>query len=581
MSGFRLAARTAIAAVLMLVLFSSVAAKAQGVCNFLSGAQKTACHNAAVAAANKKAADAEKAKAAANQPGAGATSATSVVNTGAGDGMATGSGGALVPVAQQTAAAQSQTCKGLQVTLVSLARTGPGDITASYLLRNTTNDDMATFVYYGGANGRNTFLIDDTGMEWPKKRGVDGNGNHRQPLIAGANTKYQLIFHVSSGGQDAKTFQVITYFQLLPLSGMGEIGWCNIKFPNVPLSAPTEAENDAPQGQPAGSPQDVNVQRSASVASSQANKPVPAKGPVTASTARTTAAVPANPDVYDSKSFSGLSTWLDAFQKEANNPKEFAENTAKMRAAANGSGAKANTLINGAERNSLQKFLTDHELYIGYYRSASVLVEREKQCMVQRDYTAAEACDCVAGFPGDTTIGPGAGELVLQSNTTRAIAACGRAADLATDPRLKARFTAQRARAQGNTNDPALATKLADEAITDGYHRAVIVKASAALHSVEFASGGFPVPKDFINGELQYGVDALKASKKAGVWETHIVAEQFQEALNNLAFSEAVLEPVVKAMLAPPASSPCRPDSQGDDGKPMAGSGCAGHDFSR
>jgi hypothetical protein len=63
------------------ILLSSIAAKAQGVCNFLSGAQKTACHDAAVAAANKKAAAAQ-AKAAANQPPADSTTAAPVTTNG-------------------------------------------------------------------------------------------------------------------------------------------------------------------------------------------------------------------------------------------------------------------------------------------------------------------------------------------------------------------------------------------------------------------------------------------------------------------------------------------------------------------
>jgi hypothetical protein len=64
---FRRVARALLASVFTVILLSSVAAEGQGVCNWLSGSQKTACHDAAVAMANKKAADAQ-AKAAANQP---------------------------------------------------------------------------------------------------------------------------------------------------------------------------------------------------------------------------------------------------------------------------------------------------------------------------------------------------------------------------------------------------------------------------------------------------------------------------------------------------------------------------------
>jgi hypothetical protein len=138
---------------------------------------------------------------------------------------------------QAAAQERPQTCLGLEASLVSLSRTGPGDVTADFSVRNIKNDDMAMMLYYGGANGRNTFLIDDSGTEWPKKR-VDGNGNHRRALMAGVNTKFSLVFHVAMGGQDARTFQVVLWPQLLPLSGMGELGFCKFQFRDVPLSAP-------------------------------------------------------------------------------------------------------------------------------------------------------------------------------------------------------------------------------------------------------------------------------------------------------------------------------------------------------
>jgi hypothetical protein len=132
----------------------------------------------------------------------------------------------------------TQMCGGIQIKLNSLQRVGLGDVAANFELLNTNNDDMAMFAYYGGANGHNTFLVDDSGTEWPKKR-ADGNGNHRQPLIAGVKTKYNLVFHLSAGGQDARVFQVILEAQLLPLTGMvpssRQFGWCKYQFRNVSL----------------------------------------------------------------------------------------------------------------------------------------------------------------------------------------------------------------------------------------------------------------------------------------------------------------------------------------------------------
>jgi hypothetical protein len=319
----------------------------------------------------------------------------------------------------------------------------------------------------------------------------------------------------------------------------------------------------------------ADASRQAATAARQSATP---NAPAT-QTARATPAPPQDPDVYDSKSFSGLTTWLDAFQKEANDPKAFATNFAKMKADANAPRAKMQTLVTGAERSSLQKFVTDHELYIGYYRSAANLVALQTQCLAPRPYTAAEACDCTAGFPGDTKIGPGAGELVTSSNTKKAVLACGRAAELATDPHQKARFIAQRGRAQAYTPNGRLAKEWIDEALAGGYHRAIIIQASNAVYSIEYLSTGFPVPKAAVDETIKAAVQSLQASKKAGVWETHIVARQLQEALDNLAFSNSILEPMVKSMLTPPPASPCGQDVNGDDGKPIPGTGCMGHQF--
>ena len=133
------------------------------------------------------------------------------------------------------ALAEPQTCAGVEVDIVSIKKTGPGDVTALFTLKNTSNEDRAMFTYSSGANGRNTFLIDNSGVEWDRKK-LDGNGNHRQPLLMGVKANYALIFHLAEGGQDAKSFTAQFYPQILPLSGRGEVGWCDLKFRDVPLS---------------------------------------------------------------------------------------------------------------------------------------------------------------------------------------------------------------------------------------------------------------------------------------------------------------------------------------------------------
>lgn len=264
-------------------------------------------------------------------------------------------------------------------------------------------------------------------------------------------------------------------------------------------------------------------------------------------------AAPTNPDTYVSKSFVGLDVWAQAFAQEANDAAGFSAFMAKMRALATSLEAKANAMVN-PQRNEFQLFLADHRLYKAYGGSGSALLQKQNQCLEPRTYSAAEACDCVAGFPGDAAIGPGAGEIVTQKNATRAINACGRAADLAVDARSKARFTAQKARAQIYKMDTMLADRWADEAIAGGYRRALIVKARAPLRDIEVRVGGVPpMSESQFNAWLKSGIERLKVAKGAGVWETFILAEQYQEVRSNLAFNDAVLTPLLREMMQPPA----------------------------
>lgn len=259
---------------------------------------------------------------------------------------------------------------------------------------------------------------------------------------------------------------------------------------------------------------------------------------------------------YRPEKFSGLTIWRDLFAKAAHSPDEFAKIHSNMARDANGSQAMANSLV-APRRNDLQKVLTDYDLYKLYYKNPELLLSKQTQCLESRDYSAEETCDCLAGFPGDTLIGPGAGELVLGSNHSMAVKACGVAFANASDPALKARYRAQQARAQVHTTDPAQAMTWANEAVAAGYRRATIVKAEANLWDVEFMAGGFPaMTQAQFELEMKEGLEHLKAAKRAGVAETFLVARKFQQELAHVSFNTAVLTPVLKAMMtdAPPPS---------------------------
>ena len=302
-----------------------------------------------------------------------------------------------------------------------------------------------------------------------------------------------------------------------------------------------------------------------------------------ARTARPAIASPVHADdnLYRSTGFDGLSTWRDLFAKAANSPAEFAKIQAQMTRDSTGSQAAANGLVKPG-RNYLQKLLTDYELYRLYYGTPAALLVKQNQCLAPRVYTPEEACDCLAGFPGDTAIGPGAGELVISSNHAAGVKACGTAMANATDPALKARYLAQRARAQVRTTDPAQAVAWADEAIKAGYRRATIIKAEANLWDIEFLSGVFPpMTQSQFDQAMKDGTGHLRAARQAGVRETYLVATEYQQTLARLKFNSAVLTPIVKSMMAPPPKGNCGPDSRDSNGKSIAGSGCIGVDMSR
>lgn len=280
---------------------------------------------------------------------------------------------------------------------------------------------------------------------------------------------------------------------------------------------------------------------------------------------------------YRSDRFSGLTTWRSLFEKAAHSPAEFAKIEAKI--AADGNGAQGMIVgLARPERNSLQKTLTDYELYKLYHRSPEALLAKQDECLQPRDYSPEEACDCLAGFPGDTLIGPGAGELVISSNHTAAVKACGVAAANAATPALRSRYLAQRARAQIPTTDPAQAVNWAAEAVAAGYRRATIIKAEGNLWDIEFRAGGFPpmTQREF-ESEVREGIAHLKEAKAAGVRETYIVARKYSQMMAHMKFNNAVLTPILKAMLAPPPKSPCGPDSRDNEGHPIPGTGCIGH----
>jgi hypothetical protein len=147
----------------------------------------------------------------------------------------------LAPTSAQTASAPlSAVCDGrLKLEVVSLTREGPGTVAMTVTYENLSNLNMRMGVYSGGANGRDTFLVSDTGEMWMKQKARHGGGDTRGIVyVPGVKMKVTMRFQIRTGGQDAKSFQLTNWLQLLAEKGMtgpGEGGWCKMEVRSIPL----------------------------------------------------------------------------------------------------------------------------------------------------------------------------------------------------------------------------------------------------------------------------------------------------------------------------------------------------------
>lgn len=133
------------------------------------------------------------------------------------------------------------TCDGrFQLEVLSLKREGPGKIVGVFQYENLSNFSARLAVYYGGANGRDTYLISNTGEKWPKIKAYrGGGGTDGQVFMPGVKTKSTMRFSVVTGGNDATSFHVVNWTHLLAEQGMtlgtDKGGWCKFEIRDIPL----------------------------------------------------------------------------------------------------------------------------------------------------------------------------------------------------------------------------------------------------------------------------------------------------------------------------------------------------------
>jgi hypothetical protein len=256
--------------------------------------------------------------------------------------------------------------------------------------------------------------------------------------------------------------------------------------------------------------------------------------------------------VYKVEDFAALKPWAETFEKAIKDPKGYDRFLAGLSESSDGFGSMLAGLLQGPARNHYQIFLTDLETYLRYTPRVKTLLERTQQCLAPRDYSSAEACDCMAGFPGDATIGPGAGELVVRSSANLVLRACGEAAQSA-DPRDRARFLAQCARAQLLLPNQAPAGEWARESMAAGYKRAQEIYVYAQLKEVEFMFERIPGPsKAELDDVLKRGRDSIAQAKALGIKGTDIMTRQFKQTVDRLNANQSIFGEIQKAIDTPP-----------------------------
>jgi hypothetical protein len=118
-------------------------------------------------------------------------------------------------------------CTGiLEMNVVSLEYTGPGKLVLIVEYENTSNQDYRLAVYDGGANGRDTFLVDNEGVRWVNDRPTR-QALSRQVFLHGMKTKVTYQFAQVSGGNDVKSVAFVNWLHLLKPTGMslGQAGY--------------------------------------------------------------------------------------------------------------------------------------------------------------------------------------------------------------------------------------------------------------------------------------------------------------------------------------------------------------------
>lgn len=124
----------------------------------------------------------------------------------------------------------------LRVRVVSVKRTGNKiDLTLTY--ENLTNVDHRMAIYNGGANGRDTMLIDNEGDTWEMLKGYKGGakGPADKIFLPGMEVKVPITFVKETGSLDATSFTLINHVHIVASAGAtSNPHWSKVIIKDIP-----------------------------------------------------------------------------------------------------------------------------------------------------------------------------------------------------------------------------------------------------------------------------------------------------------------------------------------------------------
>jgi hypothetical protein len=113
-----------------------------------------------------------------------------------------------------------------------------GRITLTIEYENLMHVDRRYAVYNGGANGRDTLLLDDNGNTWEmlKRYKGGGEGMRRKLFRPGKPVKVTLIFSKESGDISANTFDLVNWVHILsPVGATSDPKWVKVEIAGIPV----------------------------------------------------------------------------------------------------------------------------------------------------------------------------------------------------------------------------------------------------------------------------------------------------------------------------------------------------------